>query len=127
MSERLRLRREFDRELEAIEAKIIELFAIVAEDLSAVTQALMSGNSDVTGQVAEREQAIIGAAQFSAGRGAAGSAVVVSSSSVVTASAPVCANWPASCRPAASPCPGEPQQVRPGSRWRWDEAKEGGR
>jgi len=58
MSDRVKLRREFDRELEAIEAKVIELFALVAEDLSAVTQALLSGNDDMIGQLAEREQAI---------------------------------------------------------------------
>jgi phosphate transport system protein len=58
MSERVRLRREFDRELEAIEAKVIELFAIVAEDLPVVTQALLSGDHEVIGQLAEREQAI---------------------------------------------------------------------
>ena len=58
MSERVRLRREFDRKLEAIEAKVIELFAIVAEDLPVVTQALLSGSHEVIGQLAEREQAI---------------------------------------------------------------------
>ena len=58
MSEQVRLRRGFDRELEAIEAKVIELFAIVAEDLPVVTQALLSGNNEVIGQLAEREQGI---------------------------------------------------------------------
>jgi len=52
------LRREFDRELEAIEAKVIELFALVAEDLPGVTEALLSGNNEVIGQLGEREQVI---------------------------------------------------------------------
>lgn len=33
----------FDRTLEAIEAKIIELFGMVTEDLPAVTQAFLDG------------------------------------------------------------------------------------
>jgi phosphate transport system protein len=51
-------RQEFERELEAIEAKVIELFAMVAEDLPGATDALLSGNSDVIKVLAEREQAI---------------------------------------------------------------------
>ena len=51
-------RREFEGELEAIEAKIIELFAMVAEDLPGATQALLSGNNEVLGVLAERHQAI---------------------------------------------------------------------
>jgi phosphate transport system protein len=51
-------RKEFERELEAIEAKVIELFAMVAEDLPGATQALLSGNSEVIKALAEREQAI---------------------------------------------------------------------
>jgi phosphate transport system protein len=58
MSEQVRLRREFDRKLEAIEAKVVELFAVVSEDLSTVTQALLSGDNEVIAQLAEREQAI---------------------------------------------------------------------
>ena len=38
MSER---RQEFEHDLEAIEAKVIELFAIVAEDLPGATPALL--------------------------------------------------------------------------------------
>ncbi len=51
-------RQEFERELEAIEAKVIELFAMVAEDLPGATQALLTGNSDVIKVLTEREQAI---------------------------------------------------------------------
>ena len=51
-------RREFDRQLDAIDVKVIELFAIVGEDLPAVTQALLTGSTDGAGQLAEREQAI---------------------------------------------------------------------
>ncbi len=51
-------RREFERELEAIEAKVIELFAMVAEDLPGATQALLTGQSDVIKALAEREEAI---------------------------------------------------------------------
>ena len=55
MSER---RQEFERELEAIEAKVIELFAMVAEDLPGATNALLSGNSEMIKSLTEREQAI---------------------------------------------------------------------
>jgi phosphate transport system protein len=51
-------RHEFERELEAIEAKVIELFAMVAEDLPAATQALLTGDSEVFQKLAEREQVI---------------------------------------------------------------------
>jgi hypothetical protein len=51
-------RREFDRELEAIEAKVIELFAMVAEDLPGATEALLTGNNEVLRVLAEREQVI---------------------------------------------------------------------
>jgi phosphate transport system protein len=51
-------RQEFEHELEAIEAKVIELFAMVAEDLPGATQALLTGNNDVIKALAEREQAI---------------------------------------------------------------------
>ena len=36
-------RQEFERDLEAIEARVIELFAMVAEDLPEATSALLSG------------------------------------------------------------------------------------
>jgi phosphate transport system protein len=51
-------RQGFDRELEAIEAKVIELFAMVAEDLPAATDALLSGSSDAAQVLAERDQVI---------------------------------------------------------------------
>jgi phosphate transport system protein len=51
-------RQEFQRELEAIEAKVIELFAMVAEDLPGATHALLSGDSDVLAVLIEREQVI---------------------------------------------------------------------
>jgi phosphate transport system protein len=51
-------RQEFERELEAIEAKVIELFAMVAEDLPGATNALLSGNSEMIKSLTEREQAI---------------------------------------------------------------------
>jgi hypothetical protein len=37
-------RQEFQRELEGIEGKVIELFAMVAEDLPVATDALLTGN-----------------------------------------------------------------------------------
>jgi phosphate transport system protein len=51
-------RQEFERELEAIETKVIELFAMVAEDLPLATQALLTGDTKLTTTLAEREQAI---------------------------------------------------------------------
>jgi phosphate transport system protein len=51
-------RQEFQRELEAIETKVIELFAMVAEDLPGATHALLSGDNEVIKTLAEREQAI---------------------------------------------------------------------
>jgi phosphate transport system protein len=51
-------RQEFERELEAIEAKVIELFAMVAEDLPGATHALLSGDNEVVKVLAEREQVI---------------------------------------------------------------------
>ncbi len=51
-------RQEFERELGAIEAKVIELFAMVAEDLPGATQALLTGNNDLVKTLTEREQAI---------------------------------------------------------------------
>jgi len=51
-------RQEFERELEAIEAKVIELFAMIAEDLPGATDALLTGNSEVIKALTEREQAI---------------------------------------------------------------------
>jgi phosphate transport system protein len=51
-------RQGFDRELEAIEAKVIELFAMVAEDLPRATDALLNGNSEAVRALAERDRAI---------------------------------------------------------------------
>ena len=48
-------RQEFQRDMEAIEAKVIELFAMVAEDLAGATGALLSGNNEVVKLLAERE------------------------------------------------------------------------
>ena len=51
-------RQEFQRELEAIEVKVIELFAMVAEDLPGATEALLSGNNEVIRALTEREKVI---------------------------------------------------------------------
>jgi phosphate transport system protein len=51
-------RQEFQHDLETIEAKVIELFAMVAEDIPGATQALLSGNNDVIQVLTERERAI---------------------------------------------------------------------
>ncbi len=52
-------RQDLQRELEGIEAKVIELFALVAEDLARATDALLSGNNEIVKVLAERE-AVIG-------------------------------------------------------------------
>jgi phosphate transport system protein len=51
-------RQEFDNELEAIEAKVIELFAMVAESLPIATQALLNGSAEAYPLLAERDRAI---------------------------------------------------------------------
>lgn len=51
-------RREFERQLETIEGKVIELFAMMAEDLPKTTEALLSGAPEILAQLAERERAI---------------------------------------------------------------------
>jgi len=51
-------RQDLQRELEAIEAKVIELFAMVAEDLARATDALLSGNNEIVKVLAEREAVI---------------------------------------------------------------------
>jgi phosphate transport system protein len=51
-------RQEFERELEAIESKVIELFALLAEDLPRATQALLSGKNEILAVLAEREQLV---------------------------------------------------------------------
>ena len=51
-------RQAFQRELGAIEAKVIELFAMVAEDLGGATHALLSGDNQVVKLLAERDLVI---------------------------------------------------------------------
>lgn len=52
-------RREFDRSLEAIEAKVIELFAMLCEDLPRAAEALQgSGHGETARVLAERERVI---------------------------------------------------------------------
>jgi phosphate transport system protein len=51
-------RQEFQHDLETIEGKVIELFAMVAEDLPGATQALLTGNTEVIQVLTERERAI---------------------------------------------------------------------
>jgi len=51
-------RQEFQRELEAIEAKVIELFAMVAEDLPGATHALLTGDNEVVRLLTERGKTI---------------------------------------------------------------------
>ena len=51
-------RREFDSSLEGIEAKVIELFAMIAEDLPAATRSLLGGSVETAGELARREQLI---------------------------------------------------------------------
>ena len=51
-------RQEFGRELGAIEAKVIELFAMVAEDVPQAADALLNGDSDVARALAERDRVI---------------------------------------------------------------------
>src|SRR5260370_1354785 len=53
-------RGDFERDLEAIEAKVIELFAMVAEDLPEATHALLSGDNDVLHKLTERDHVIDG-------------------------------------------------------------------
>ena len=51
-------RQEFERDLEAIEARIIELFAMVAEDLPEATKALLSGDNEILQRLNERNKVI---------------------------------------------------------------------
>ena len=51
-------RQDFERELEAIEARIIELFAIVAEDLPEATKALLTGNNEIMQRLTDRDKTI---------------------------------------------------------------------
>jgi phosphate transport system protein len=51
-------RQDFDRQLDEIEAKVIELFAMVAEDLPKATEALLAGDTDALTVLTEREREI---------------------------------------------------------------------
>jgi phosphate transport system protein len=51
-------RQEFERDLESIESKVIELFGLLAEDLPRATQALLSSNNEILQVLAEREQLV---------------------------------------------------------------------
>jgi len=51
-------RQEFDRELGAIEAQVIELFTMVAEDVPQATEALLAGNSDAARALTGRDLVI---------------------------------------------------------------------
>jgi phosphate transport system protein len=51
-------RQEFQHDLQTIEGKVIELFAMVSEDLPGATHALLSGSTDVMQVLTERERAI---------------------------------------------------------------------
>jgi phosphate transport system protein len=55
MSER---RQDFERDLEAIEAKIIELFAMIAEDLPEATTALLTGSNEIMQRLLDRDKVI---------------------------------------------------------------------
>lgn len=49
-------RRQFDRSLEGIEAKVIMLFAVIAEDLPAAAKSLLDDSGETARALAEREQ-----------------------------------------------------------------------
>jgi len=51
-------RQEFDNDLEAIEGKVIELFAMVAEGVPVATRALLNGDNEAYLTLAERDRAI---------------------------------------------------------------------
>jgi phosphate transport system protein len=51
-------REEFQRALEAIEARVIELFAMVGEDLAGASCALLSGDGEAAGVLTGRQQTI---------------------------------------------------------------------
>jgi phosphate transport system protein len=53
-----RERQAFDRELEDIEAKVIQLFTMVAEDLPKATEILLGGTSEMVRALAERDRVI---------------------------------------------------------------------
>jgi phosphate transport system protein len=51
-------RQKFDRELKDIEAQVIELFSMVADDLPKATDILLGGSSEMMRALAERDQVI---------------------------------------------------------------------
>jgi phosphate transport system protein len=51
-------RQEFERDLEAIEAKVIELFAVIAEDLPEATNALLNGSNEILQKLIERDKVV---------------------------------------------------------------------
>ena len=53
-----RERQEFDRELSDIEAKVVELFSMVAEDLPKATEILLGGTTEMVRALAERDRVI---------------------------------------------------------------------
>ena len=53
-------RQEFHRELGAIDAKVTELFTMVAEDLPRAADALLNGNGETVRALTERDRTIDG-------------------------------------------------------------------
>jgi phosphate transport system protein len=51
-------RRDFDETLQAIEAEVIELFAMIAKDLPRATAALLNGDGSVLPALTEHQQAV---------------------------------------------------------------------
>jgi phosphate transport system protein len=51
-------RQEFQRQLDAIEGRVIELFAVIGTDLPGATKALLTGNNEMAGLLAERGKVI---------------------------------------------------------------------
>ncbi len=51
-------RQDFRHELEAIETKVVELFALISEDVAGATSALLNNNDEVVKVLAERESVI---------------------------------------------------------------------
>ena len=58
MSELTPLRRTFHHELDVIDTKVIELFAMVTEGLAAATDTFLAGDRESARQVADRDQLI---------------------------------------------------------------------
>ena len=51
-------RQDFERDLDAIEARIIELFAMIAEDLPEATKALLTGSNESMQRLLDRDKII---------------------------------------------------------------------